>query len=105
MKINFFSGKGAGGQHRNKHMNCVRLQHPASGAMVTGQSHRERRANIKEAMINLVNSGKFKMWHAQVVQELLTGKTIDELVDESMAEKNLKVEGKDKNGKWAELKK
>ena len=103
LKIDFFSGKGAGGQHRNKHMNCVRLSHPASGAMVTGQSHRERRANIKEAMNNLVKSGKFKMWHAQVVRELMTGKTIDELVDESMVEKNLKIEGRNESGKWAEI--
>ena len=64
LKIDYFSGTGAGGQHRNKHQNCVRLRHSVSGAIVTGQSHRERRSNIKEALNNLVSSPKFKIWHA-----------------------------------------
>jgi protein subunit release factor A len=30
--VDYFSGKGAGGQYRNKHQNCVRLKHIESGA-------------------------------------------------------------------------
>lgn len=48
-KIEWFSGTGAGGQHRNKHQNCVRIRHEESGIVTTGQSHRSRQANFREA--------------------------------------------------------
>ena len=40
-----YSGSGAGGQHRNKHMNCVRLQHVPTDVVVTVEGkhyHRNR---------------------------------------------------------------
>jgi len=95
--ITYFSGTGAGGQHRNKHMNCVRLSHKDSGAMVTGQSHKERKSNIREALKNLIENPKFKKWHSMRVYEVLEGKKLEEKVDEMMDEKNIKVEYK--NGK------
>lgn len=51
--IQWFSGTGAGGQHRNKHQNCCRIIHIKSRLMATGQSHRERPANQKEAFNKL----------------------------------------------------
>lgn len=47
--IQWFSGTGAGGQHRNKHQNCVRIVHKDSGITTTGQNHRSRVQNFKEA--------------------------------------------------------
>jgi len=61
LNITFFSGHGAGGQNRNRHMNCVRLNHKDSGTMVTGQFHKEKRYNIKEALENLTKHPKFKV--------------------------------------------
>ena len=101
LKLCFFSGTGAGGQHRNRHMNCVRLQHPDSGANVTGQSFREQRSNIKEALNNLVKHPMFRLWHAGKVKEMLSGETIDEKVDKMMQPDNLKIEHKNE-GKWVE---
>lgn len=101
LDIDFFSGTGAGGQHRNKHQNCVRIHHRASGARATGQSNRERKANIREAFYGLANSPKFKIWHARMVNEAITGKTLDQIVDEAMALENLKIEFKE-NGQWVE---
>ena len=98
-KIEYFSGTGAGGQHRNKHQNCVRLHHAESGVIVTGQSHRERQSNIKEAFKNLVHHPKFKLWHSRKIQEVLTGKRIEDTVEEMMQPENIKVEVKEK-GKW-----
>jgi peptide chain release factor 1 len=98
-KIDYFSGTGKGGQYRNKHQNCVRLHHSESGVLVTGQSHRERQANIKEAFNNLVNNPKFKLWHNRKIQEVLTGKRIEDTVKEMMRPENIKVEVKE-NGKW-----
>ena len=62
LKISFFSGTGAGGQHRNRHMNCVRLSHPASGAKATGQRHRSLAQNKKDAIHNLAKHPKFQAW-------------------------------------------
>jgi protein subunit release factor A len=52
-KIDWFSGQGAGGQHRNKTQNCCRITHIESGLMVTGQNSRSRVTNQKEAFEKL----------------------------------------------------
>jgi len=101
-RIEYFSGTGKGGQHRNKHQNCVRLHHNDSGAIATGQSNKERRANIKEAFKNLVNHPKFRVWHNKKVHEALTGKRLEDIVKEMMRPENIKVEIKE-NGKWKHL--
>lgn len=101
-KVSYFSGSGAGGQYRNKHQNCIRLQHIESGAMSVGQSHRSREQNLKEALNNLIKTAKFKIWHLKKVYEVLKGKTIEQEVEESMKEENLLVESKT-DGKWKKL--
>jgi len=52
-RVDWFSGKGGGGQHRNKHQNCCRITHKATGMVETGQSHRERTANQRDAFTKL----------------------------------------------------
>ena len=94
-RIEFFSGTGKGGQYRNKHQNCVRLHHSDSGVLVTGQSYRERRANIKEAFNNFLKHPKFKIWHSRKVYEALTGKRIEDRVEEMMSPENIQVEIKE----------
>ena len=54
--ISFFSGTGAGGQHRNKHQNCVRLLHRDSKVTATGQSNKRRAANLREAFKGLIKT-------------------------------------------------
>jgi len=103
-KIDYFSGTGKGGQHRNKNQNCVRIHHIDSGAIATGQSSKERQSNLKEALINLSKTPKFKVWHTIKAAELLSGKTIEQEVEEAMKPENLKIEIKE-NGVWVEDKK
>jgi len=98
-KIDYFSGTGAGGQHRNRHKNCVRLHHNDSNVIVTGQSNKERIQNMKEAFNNLIKNPKFKIWLNIKIREVLTGKKIEEIVKESMKPENILVEGM-KDGKW-----
>jgi len=98
-KIDYFSGTGAGGQHRNKHQNCVRLHHLESGVRSTGQSNRSRTANLREAFKGLVKHPQFKMWHSRKVQEILNGKSIEDMVTEQMHPGNLKVEARE-DGVW-----
>ena len=101
--VNYFSGTGAGGQYRNKHQNCVRLKHNESGAIVTGQSNRERPGNMKEAINNMLNSPKFKVWYNAKIQECLTGRNLEEKVKEMLAPENIVIEGRDEEGRWRKI--
>ena len=47
--MQWYSGSGAGGQHRNKHQNCCRIIHKASGLRAQGTESRERSANQRRA--------------------------------------------------------
>ena len=102
LRIEYFSGRGAGGQHRNKHQNCVRLHHDESGVIVTGQSHKSRKANRREALNNLVKHPKFKLWHSRKVYEILRGKKLEKEVEEMLKPENLKIEIR-VNNKWEEV--
>lgn len=51
--LEWFSGTGAGGQHRNKHQNCCRITHIESGFVETGQNSRSRSTNQREAFTRL----------------------------------------------------
>lgn len=48
LKIEWYSGTGAGGQHRNKHQNSCRLTHLPSNTVVTAQC-RSRQNSLDEA--------------------------------------------------------
>lgn len=48
-KVEWFSGTGAGGQYRNKHQNCCRMTHIATGIMTIGQTERDRPSNQRAA--------------------------------------------------------
>jgi protein subunit release factor A len=66
-KLEWFSGQGAGGQHRNKHQNCCRITHIESGLTVNGTASRSRVDNQRYAFETLAkliiakhNSGTLK---------------------------------------------
>lgn len=54
-RIDWFSGTGGGGQHRNKHLNCCRITDIETGITTTGQEQRSRTQNFKSAFRRLVN--------------------------------------------------
>lgn len=99
--IHWFSGTGAGGQHRNKHQNCCRLYHRDSGARSTGQSNRSRQENLKEAFRSIRKSPKFKVWFSYTVHEVNSKETIEERIDKMIISDNLVIEGKDIKGRWS----
>ena len=91
--LTWFSGTGAGGQHRNKHQNCCRIKHNESGVIGTGQSNRTRVANQREAFNSLTKKPKFKIWLNRKIFEIdLDTEAIETKVDEAMQEKNIKIE-------------
>ena len=49
LNIEWFSGTGKGGQHRNRHMNSVKITHIPTGIIQTAQT-RSRENSLKEAM-------------------------------------------------------
>lgn len=55
LKIEWYSGTGAGGQHRNKHQNSARLTHIPTGHTETAQC-RSRDASYKQALSQLVKA-------------------------------------------------
>ena len=53
-KIEWYSGTGAGGQHRNKHQNSCRLTHIPTSTVVTSQC-RSRENSLNEAKTELLS--------------------------------------------------
>lgn len=54
-RYEWFSGTGAGGQHRNKHQNCCRCIHEPTGITANGQTSRSREENKRIAYINCLS--------------------------------------------------
>lgn len=52
-KLEWFSGQGSGGQHRNKHQNCCRIIHIESGLTANGTASKSRVTNQREAFAEL----------------------------------------------------
>lgn len=52
-RVEWFSGTGKGGQHRNRHMNSCRYIHIPTGLMASRQS-RSRESNINDAKADLI---------------------------------------------------
>jgi hypothetical protein len=96
--VTYFSGTGAGGQHRNKHMNCVRIKHTESGACATGTEQRSRSQNKQTAFRRLCSDKKFLTWLR--IESLHKGQLL-ETVSRLMEPDNLKVEVFTA-GKWEE---
>lgn len=49
-EVQWFSGTGPGGQHRNKTQNCCRVTHIPTGIKAQGTSSRSRESNYKNAL-------------------------------------------------------
>lgn len=54
LKIEWFSGTGAGGQHRNKHQNSCRITYLPTGLTVAAQT-RSRESSLAQAMATLTS--------------------------------------------------
>ena len=48
-RYEWYSGTGAGGQHRNKHQNCCRCIHEPTGITANGSTSRSREDNKRAA--------------------------------------------------------
>ncbi|MHA1872623.1 MAG: peptide chain release factor family protein [Candidatus Heimdallarchaeaceae archaeon] len=103
-KLQTFRSGGPGGQHQNKTDSGVRIIHKDSGAVGESREHKSQRQNRKAALKRLVEHSKFKLWNTRKCHEIISGKTLDEIVEEMMNDKNLKVEIINDEGKWEKWK-
>lgn len=100
--IQTFKSGGPGGQNQNKRETGVRIIHKESGAIGEARDSRDQNQNKKAALVRLKESGKFKLWLARKINEIESGQTLDEAVDEMMQLENLKIEFVDSDGIWIE---
>jgi len=101
-RVDWFSGKGGGGQKRNKTQNCCRIHHDESGAIRTEQSNKNRKNKIRKALQSLVKKTKFQIWHTKKCMDMEGERSIDEIVDDLMHPNNLKIEVWE-DGEWREV--
>lgn len=99
-EIQTFCTGGNGGQHRNAKQNGVRIIHPASGARAEHRDGRDQGKNKEEAFLKLLKTPEWLMWHNQEVRRKLGEKSLEAKVEEMVQERYLKIEVKDKDGKW-----
>ncbi len=102
-EIQTFRSGGKGGQNQNKRESGVRIVHPKSGAIGESREERQQHQNKMTAFRRLVQSEKFRKW-LKIEASIICGtmKTKEQImkeVEESLNEKNLKVEIK-VNNKW-----
>lgn len=100
--VEYFIGSGKGGQHKQKTSTACRITHAESGASGTCQDHREQHRNRAKALQNLTKHHKFKLWIQKKIMEIDLGKTVENWVEEQMQPQFLKIERKNKEGKWEE---
>lgn len=102
-EIQTFRSGGKGGQNQNKVESGVRIIHHPSGARGESREHRDQLHNKRAAFRRMGESVQFKSWARNMCLKLKGKKTIEDRVDELMAEGNLLVETQ-VDGKWKRVK-
>jgi protein subunit release factor B len=97
-EVQTFRAGGKGGQHQNKTETGVRITHKQSGAVGEARDSRSQVDNKRAAFKRMADSTKFQNWLRLEVARIQSGKTVEELVDEMVQEKYLRVEFRDRTG-------
>lgn len=102
-EIQTFRSGGKGGQNQNKVESGVRIIHHPSGARGESREHRDQLHNKRAAFRRMGESYQFKSWARNMMLKLKGEKSIEDRVNEQMAEHNLRVETQ-VDGKWKQVK-
>jgi len=101
LRVDYFSGSGAGGQKRNKCLNSIRISHIPSGAVGQSQDERSQTQNKKKALERLVDNPKFKSWvRVEAAARLQGFRDVEHKVETMLKEKNLLIEVSSDGEDW-----
>ena len=100
--IQTFTVGGPGGGGKDTSNTGVRVTHPPSGAVGEGREERSQQQNKQKAFRRMGESKAFRAWAKRIAAELITGKSVEQRVEEELAPEKLKVEVKDEQGRWVD---
>ena len=86
----------------NKVSSGVRITHEPSGAVAASCLTRDQFRNKRDAFRKMAESKPFQVWVRTRAAELNNGRTIAQLVDDSLEPHNLKIEYRTVNG-WEDV--
>ena len=98
-----FRAGGKGGQHQNKNDTAMRCIHRPSGAVGESREFKSQHQNKQQAFKRMTKDPKFKLWVDRKCWDMLSEETLDQRVENAMADENLKVEVRDERGRWVEV--
>lgn len=111
VSVEWFSGTGAGGQHRNKCMNSCRVIHNDTGICETRQG-RSRESNLREAMIALERklsnqqfSDQQKATSRDIKSQIGTGLRGEKMRTYRLQDNNVIDHRTNKKVRWSDVKK
>lgn len=85
---------------RTKIVVTLRLTHRPSGGVGYSADERDQGRNRRVAFRRLAESAAFRAWIRLIAAEIITGKTIEQRVEDEMASEKLKVEVRGEDGRW-----
>lgn len=97
-----FRSGGPGGQNQNKLETGARCIHRPSGAVGESREERSQWPNKVRAFRRMAESPKFQLWAKLEAARLMGKPSVDEIVDQAMEPRNLKVEVRSEQGNWEE---
>lgn len=102
-KIDWFSGTGAGGQHRNKHQNCCRITHIETGTTAQCVDHKDRPSNQRVAFHRLAE--RMRPWLEEKTRRTvhIPGKTEDVIRSYNVPDNRVKDHASGEMFSWDEV--
>ena len=95
----YFSGTGAGGQHRNKCQNSCRCKHPPSGAVGMCQEERSKEQNTRKAFRRMADSEVFQKWlRVEAARRSGDLAEVEKNIEREL--RKVRVDIHDENGQW-----
>lgn len=80
------------------------MRHPESGAEAIATEYRDQRQNRRLAFQRMVKNPRFDSWRRAKAKDIIRGKDLDKMVEESMRPENIRTETYNEKTKcWEQL--